>query len=185
MAPVRTDSPFSARVGLVEIGERRLALRSLDCGECVAQTLVIDGTPFDDHTLVVTHQVWRGVTTASHSRLPQQRVYTGAGRALAVGTRDREHQSSRLQHPKTFANLTDPIQAHVDFFRMTALETLEPFRQAAFGHQGWPASSVRSVPASGAGCPVSMVSRPAMRSRISPRVTIMSSAPWASRNSLR
>src|SRR5882672_2172237 len=102
-----------------------------------------------------------------------------AGRALAVGPGDGQ-QDGRGGFSQGVAHLRHSLQSELDGLRMDALDVFEPIGEAPAGHEA------KDPDQTGEGaCRCRRVSRLASLSRIWRRSTIMSTAPFSSRNSAR
>ncbi len=170
----------------LEVGERHVATRRLDCLERVDQLLIGRFAPVDPHPFVVTQQVWRGIETDAIPSGAQHCFEHRAGRTFAVGAADDEHHTHRSEG-EAIAYLADTIEAQIDRHRMLAFEPLQPrvkrrgMTRHRIGSTGGRAARPRAsrvcgsfkrwraLPGntgySGAGSRASSVSRPAMRSR--------------------
>ena len=123
----------------------------------------------------------RGVARNLVAGMPQPAFVGGNRRALAVGAGDRDHSPRDALEPETLGDLAHALETEVDGFAMQNHLPFEPLVERIEMHSATP----RGESYSGRACPISMVQSELIFSRIRRRSTIMSTAPWSSRNSLR
>src|SRR2546427_8642185 len=163
----------------LEIRERDLTASTLDRLEGCTQARVAQGHAVEANALVVTKEVRRSVQAYPVSGGEQNRFQHRAGRALAVGASDGE-KHRRARPSEYVAHFRHAFQPELDGFRMNTLDVVEPLSEVPAGHE--PANRDQFA---GGACRCRSVRRFASLSRIWRRSTIISIAPFSSRNSAR
>lgn len=90
----------------------------------VGQLLTVDAHPFGE-----AQQVWRGVDPHLVTGGHQYAGGHGAGGALAVGARHRDHLERQLGEAHAPGDGADPLQPHVDVDRVDLLQIRKPVDQ--------------------------------------------------------
>ena len=108
-----------------EIGQADLAARGVHRGKSFGQIGRRGRLPRQAAALLEMHQVRRGVNAGFVTGFEQDGFEHGAGRALAIGARHRDHRAGKAQL-QPIGHLAHPIQPHVDGHRMQALTKIKP-----------------------------------------------------------
>src|SRR5690606_5820349 len=194
------------------VGQRHVTTRRLHFLEGGDDGRVLERDAADPHALVEVHEMGRAVQAHAVARGEQDRLEHRAGRALAVGSRDDDDGAVEAQ-PHARGDRPDPLEAEIDLAGMHALQPLEPggeFRPSVArrdgcrllpAHRETGAHAVDALPGPGngsdtglpsafqdsasAGCFCRSARSAAISSRMLRRSTIMSIAPFSSRNSAR
>ncbi len=156
----------------LEVSQGDFAAPRLYRSKGFAQLLVCGLDAIDLHPLVIAQQVRRTVDPHLQALGPQQGSDKSAGRALAIGTGDRDHPGRRLAQPHLGRYLLRARQPHIDGRGVQLLEVGEPFAQGTLGHRfagagGTTIGSTGAATNSGVGRPISWASRLPRRGRSS------------------
>ena len=138
------------------------------------------GAAGDAHALVVAQQVRRGVEADAIAGAQQDALEHGAGRTLAIGAADGDDRDSSASCPSACLDALHAIQSELDGRGML---TRSMYASQSASESGMTYREPRQAAWAGMRC--SRVSSEASWSRIWRRSTIMSIAPFSSRNSAR
>ncbi len=109
-----------------EIGQRHVAARLLDRGECGDQLLVAGLVAVDAHALVVAQQVRRSVRRHPPTGRTADRFDERHRGTLAIGTADGDDPAGRPAQSERVRHRAYALQAHVDGLRMLLLDVGQP-----------------------------------------------------------
>src|SRR5450631_657601 len=155
-----------------EIRERRRATRRLDAFEGSRQRFIGRLFAVQANALVVAKQMGRRVKPDTITRFEKDALHDGAGRSLAVGASHGDHDR-RPREAHARGHFAQAVEPERDRRGMLRRDVFQPVVERA------------AAQASGTGSRFRSVTRRATLSRNCRRSTIMSIAPFSSRNSER
>ncbi len=176
------EQPERRRRGDLEHGNRLAVIDALTDIERLAERGIVDELAREPNALVEAHQMRRRVDMRAHARRLENGAHEGDRRTLAVGAGDMDDgRHFQMRRPKFRKQAFDPAERQVDAAGMQRREARRdwihrvqgPSLRLVFGQAAW-AGDLASIP-----------HRRASVSRISSRVTTMSTIPWPCRNSAR